>query len=162
MSEFKQPRVRERVIKSPGNPDSAQPEKTGYKKPPIHSRFKKGQSGNPYGRPKKATFALEDALLEAFSKKVRMNVGGVVKDVSFTEAFSAMFVNKALKGEKYYVELTKTYLEKFADREERQLDRHGRAPHQQLARAMLELFEAKQALQDAEVSATNDSKPQAK
>ena len=24
----------------------------GYKKPPLHTRFKKGQSGNPRGRPK--------------------------------------------------------------------------------------------------------------
>jgi hypothetical protein len=24
----------------------------GYRKPPVHSRFKKGQSGNPRGRPK--------------------------------------------------------------------------------------------------------------
>ena len=27
----------------------------GYKKPPTNTRFKKGQSGNPKGRPKKVT-----------------------------------------------------------------------------------------------------------
>lgn len=27
--------------------------KVGYKKPPVHSRFKKGVSGNPKGRPRK-------------------------------------------------------------------------------------------------------------
>jgi hypothetical protein len=26
----------------------------GYKKPPLHARFKKGQSGNPRARPKRS------------------------------------------------------------------------------------------------------------
>jgi hypothetical protein len=29
----------------------------GYKKPPVHSRFKPGQSGNPKGRPKSITLS---------------------------------------------------------------------------------------------------------
>ena len=33
----------------------------GYKKPPVHSRFKEGQSGNPRGRPKKVPDFFEDA-----------------------------------------------------------------------------------------------------
>ena len=33
--------------------DDDQPDyKVGYKKPPLHTRFQKGQSGNPRGRPK--------------------------------------------------------------------------------------------------------------
>ncbi len=32
------------------NPDGSY--KVGYKRPPVHSRFKPGQSGNPGGRPK--------------------------------------------------------------------------------------------------------------
>ena len=30
-----------------------------YRKPPLHTRFKKGQSGNPRGRPKKNLPGLE-------------------------------------------------------------------------------------------------------
>ena len=35
---------------------------TGYKKPPVHARFKPGQSGNPAGRPKRAP-SFSSALL---------------------------------------------------------------------------------------------------
>jgi hypothetical protein len=32
--------------------DDARDYKVGYKKPPLHTRFKKGQSSNPRGRPR--------------------------------------------------------------------------------------------------------------
>ena len=41
--------------------------KVGYKKPPLHTRFRKGQSGNPRGRPrgsKNLSTLLTDALNE--------------------------------------------------------------------------------------------------
>ena len=41
--------------------------KVGYKKPPLHTRFQKGQSGNPRGRPrgsKNFSTLLTDALNE--------------------------------------------------------------------------------------------------
>jgi hypothetical protein len=38
-----------------------------YRKPPIHTRFKKGQSGNPRGRPAKNLAAL---LAAALNEKV--------------------------------------------------------------------------------------------
>src|SRR5215218_3535833 len=45
----------------PVNSDNA----TGYQRPPKHTQFKKGQSGNPRGRPKhKSSFATDlDAVL---------------------------------------------------------------------------------------------------
>ena len=51
--------------RSPIPDDGARDYKVGYKKPPLHSRFKKGQSGNPRGRPRGAknfSSVLNDAL----------------------------------------------------------------------------------------------------
>jgi hypothetical protein len=46
----------------------------GYKKPPRHTQFKPGQSGNPRGRPKQsATFA--DVLTKQLRKKVTVTMG---------------------------------------------------------------------------------------
>jgi hypothetical protein len=44
-----------------------------YRKPPLHTRFKKGQSGNPRGRPKKNLAAL---LAAALNEKVTATVDG--------------------------------------------------------------------------------------
>lgn len=43
---------------------------SGYKNPPLHSRFQKGKSGNPKGRPKKQFKGFDDALAEALSRKI--------------------------------------------------------------------------------------------
>ena len=34
-------------------PETKRQYAANYRKPPLHSRFKQGQSGNPRGRPKK-------------------------------------------------------------------------------------------------------------
>jgi hypothetical protein len=47
----------------------------GYGKPPKHTRFRKGQSGNPRG-PKKGSRALKTDLDEALRATLTINVGG--------------------------------------------------------------------------------------
>jgi hypothetical protein len=48
---------------SPGNPPSAYA--VGYGRPPAHTRFRKGRSGNPHGRPPGRTDARLDKLIGA-------------------------------------------------------------------------------------------------
>ncbi|GLQ22556.1 hypothetical protein GCM10007853_04300 [Algimonas ampicilliniresistens] len=56
-------------------PDKPDPDyKVGYGKPPSHTRFKPGRSGNPKGRPKNARGLKTDLRAELVSKmKIRMN-----------------------------------------------------------------------------------------
>ena len=70
----------------------------GYGKPPKHSRFKKGQSGNPKGRPKGAK-GLRAALLRELESPITIREGKREIRVSKAEAMAKRFVEKGLKGE---------------------------------------------------------------
>lgn len=69
----------------------------GYKKPPLHARFKPGQSGNPRGRPKKASVGLE--LLIELNRKVTVRENGVEQKLSKAAALAKSLVARALAGD---------------------------------------------------------------
>src|ERR1700677_708497 len=56
----------------------------GYGKPPEDRQFKKGISGNPSGRPKKAS-DLESELIQELGSKVIMNENGKRKIIKKSE-----------------------------------------------------------------------------
>jgi uncharacterized protein DUF5681 len=55
--------------------------RVGYGKPPAQTRFKKGQSGNPTGRPK-GTPNFATALERALEEQVVVNEGGQRRTVT--------------------------------------------------------------------------------
>jgi Family of unknown function (DUF5681) len=71
----------------------------GYCNPPGHTRFKKGQSGNPSGRPKGSlnmATVLERTLRE---KVIIINQNGRQKTVTKLEAALNQLIDKATSGE---------------------------------------------------------------
>jgi len=67
-----------------------------YRKPPVHTRFKKGQSGNPRGRPAKNLPAL---LAAALNEKVTVTENGKRRQITKREAVIAQLVNKSAAAE---------------------------------------------------------------
>lgn len=73
----------------------------GYKKPPLHSRWKKGESGGGGGHRKKKRVKLSDfeaAFEEALSTLISVNENGSVRQIKKLNALATQTVNKALKG----------------------------------------------------------------
>lgn len=70
----------------------------GYKKPPKHSQFKKGEaSRNPKGRPKQSK-NMNYLVWEAMSKKITITSDGIKKKVTVREAMAQRLIADALKG----------------------------------------------------------------
>jgi hypothetical protein len=70
----------------------------GYRRPPVHSRFKKGRSGNPNGRPK-GTKNLRSDLTEELQEKITVKEGDRAIRVSKQRAVIKVLVTRTLKGD---------------------------------------------------------------
>ncbi|MGH7102595.1 MAG: DUF5681 domain-containing protein [Acetobacteraceae bacterium] len=66
----------------------------GYGRPPRHTSFKKGRSGNPAGRPKGAK-NLATLIAEALNRRVAVTDNGQRRIVTRREAIIAELVNKS-------------------------------------------------------------------
>ena len=71
--------------------------KIGYGKPPEHSRFAKGRSGNPKGRPK-GRKNLETDLDEMLGEKITIREGDQTRKVSKQLGFLLSLHARAVKG----------------------------------------------------------------
>lgn len=75
----------------------SKPEQVGYGKPPSASRFRKGQSGNPRGRPKNSHRGIpHDAVL---GQMVTIRENGRNRRVTAAEAFLLQLTQKGLAGD---------------------------------------------------------------
>jgi len=72
-------------------------EKLGYGNPPTKHRFKKGQSGNPRGRPKQSR-SLKTHLLKILDETVEVNEQGRLRKMTRREVIARQTVQLAMKG----------------------------------------------------------------
>ena len=70
----------------------------GYGKPPRSTRFKKGQSGNPRGRPS-GSKNLATLLSEALNEPVIVTENGRRRKISKREAIIKQLVNQSANGD---------------------------------------------------------------
>ena len=68
------------------------------KRPPVHTRFQKGQSGNPKGRPK-GTKNFKTDLQEELNERVTVTINGRTKKISKQRLFMKTVFAKAIKGD---------------------------------------------------------------
>jgi hypothetical protein len=74
--------------------DNKRDYEVGYGKPPRHTRFTKGQSGNPRGRPPGAK-NLKTLLSEALNEPVIVTENGGHRKITKREAIVTQLVNRS-------------------------------------------------------------------
>jgi hypothetical protein len=87
--------------------------KVGPGKPPLNSRFKKGQSGNPGGRRKKQLPAL---LADALNETVIVTIDGERREITKREAIVHQLVNKSTTAD---LRATKMLFDMMKDAEQK-------------------------------------------
>lgn len=83
-------------------------ERVGYKNPPRETRFKKGQSGNPYGRPKKKKEPPTTArgyAAEALSHEATVVFDGKPTKATLIKVATMKLAQKAAQGDRLSLQL---------------------------------------------------------
>jgi hypothetical protein len=79
-------------------------DKVGYGRPPLHSRFQKGQSGNPAGR-RAGSKNVSSMIAAAMMETVAVNEHGHRRKISKMEAACKQLANKAAGGDAHATKL---------------------------------------------------------
>ena len=125
----------------------------GYGKPPKHTRFKPGQSGNPNGRPK-GTKNLKTDLSEELGEKILVREGDRARHVSKQRALIMTLVASTLKGNTRSAALLLSMMMRLLDTGEGVNSEVEPLHENELA--ILREFEARVRQKDGQASAPSD------
>jgi Family of unknown function (DUF5681) len=79
------------------SPAAAAAYAVGYRRAPVHTKWKRGQSGNPAGR-RKGQRNVRTVLDEQLNERIWIREGNRRRSVTKLEAVIATMINAALKG----------------------------------------------------------------
>ena len=88
--------------------------KIGYGRPPKHTQFKPGQSGNPRGRPRKSK-QVEALIQSELNRTLVIKEGGREVRITKREAIVKQLVNSAIKGDTKPLQMMIAHLEKHRE-----------------------------------------------
>jgi len=74
--------------------------KVGYAKPPRSGQFRKGQSGNPRGRPPKPPETFSSVIRVAFVRKIKVDEAGTIRHLPIGTVLEKKLIAKAKTGDK--------------------------------------------------------------
>ena len=72
--------------------------KVGYRKPPAANRFKKGQSGNPKGRPRKMAKSLQEEIMAIMQRRLKAKEGDRILMINGAQALAKSMFKHATAG----------------------------------------------------------------
>jgi hypothetical protein len=90
-----------KTSQSDGGMDQEEKDKgysVGYQKPPKHTQFQPGQSGNPKGRPKKVS-TVNELLLKELQSRISITINGKSHKIPLKQAMAKQLVRKAASGD---------------------------------------------------------------
>jgi Family of unknown function (DUF5681) len=89
----------------------------GYQRPPVGTRFQKGRSGNPKGRPV-GSRSLDSLLTAALDEAVTVNENGKRRSITKREAIIHQLVNKSASADMKAIQMVLALMQQVEDQPE--------------------------------------------
>jgi hypothetical protein len=107
----------------------------GRGKPPRHSQFKPGQSGNPGGR-KKGSQNVSTLVRQAMESPIELTINGVTQEMPMLKALVLGLAQQGLRGNIKAMELAIAIAERHCDSPEEDIEELAEEDHAILARSL--------------------------